>query len=154
MDLGNPPDVRHTPTPHLTTPLFMRHPLDIADAKPALLTSRRHVARTAHTCCECLDIIQPGTVYEHVRGLWCRTWRTFKTCASCTELRHETNEGHAFLFEELAETIDEWWRAWQPSHNAPDRADKAALAPAVRRFRQRLRRSCKTSTRSDADTRG
>lgn len=138
-------------TGRTTDTLRMLNHADIADAMPARVNTRHPVARTKHECCECLGVIVPGTVYEHVRGIWNGRWRGFKTCTPCVELRHEANEGGPFLFEELAETVDEWWRGWQPSGDAEDRAEKAALAGAVQRFRQRLRRRNGTAVRTSAD---
>ena len=116
--------------------------IDIAGARPSVVTVRERIARSTHRCCECGDTIVPGEPYEHVRGCWDAQWRSYKTCTPCTALRHTVHEGGPYLYEGLAEAVAEWWRGWMPlKTDCADRADKAAEGHAVRRFRARVRRA-------------
>lgn len=54
---------------------------------PAFCQVETRKARKPHKCWECRAAIDPGEVYEHVRGKWDGDIWTFKTCALCLELR-------------------------------------------------------------------
>lgn len=82
-------------------------PLTSGDDEPAKFhrkTSRQ--ARKLHTCTECRESIAPGAKYEHVSGCWGSYVDTFKTCASCVEIRdHFACNG--FIYGQIWEDIKE-----------------------------------------------
>ncbi|WP_052700080.1 hypothetical protein [Methylocucumis oryzae] len=58
-------------------------------------TLYREVWRKAikeHKCCECQDVIKIGERYQYVAGVWEGQFSTFKTCASCVDVRLEVND--------------------------------------------------------------
>jgi hypothetical protein len=44
-------------------------------------------ARVAHTCTECHNTIDVGTLYEKVWGVWEGDMHTFSTCSQCFDIR-------------------------------------------------------------------
>ena len=46
-------------------------------------------ARKRHTCVECGDSIQPGSLYERAEVLDDGVWSRFRTCARCCNVRDE-----------------------------------------------------------------
>jgi hypothetical protein len=60
---------------------------------PSFFNEERVRARKQHTCCECLEPILQGEVYERCSGLWDGGFQTFKTCAHCADLRKEAGTG-------------------------------------------------------------
>jgi len=44
-------------------------------------------ARKVHRCCECDKDINPGQIYQVVRGLWDGRWSGYKTCMFCATVR-------------------------------------------------------------------
>lgn len=58
-------------------------------AQAEVCTETYRTARKEHRCCECGGTIQPGAVYEYVRGLWDGYWSTFKTCLPCARIRQD-----------------------------------------------------------------
>jgi len=83
---------------------------------PAFSTTVHRVARKQHRCCECMDIIEPGDVYERVHGCWDGQFLTFKTCLHCETARDDLIQAHkdlewvgddgaAFMFQRLEEQL-------------------------------------------------
>jgi len=64
--------------------------------RPSFLDLKIILARKDHECCECHTPILPGTKYERVNGVWGGEWTTFKTCMSCSDIRHELRDGHCW----------------------------------------------------------
>lgn len=58
------------------------------DGMPDVFDERMVVARKKHRCCECYTDINPGDVYERIKGLWDGEWSTYKTCERCSDLRN------------------------------------------------------------------
>ena len=56
---------------------------------PDVYVPRIIKARKEHTCDECGEAIRPGTLYEHVRGLWDGVWSTHRTCHPCVLIRRD-----------------------------------------------------------------
>ena len=56
-------------------------------------TTSRPKARKPHECCECGEAIPAGAVYERLTGVWDGDAATFKTCASCVEIRDHFARG-------------------------------------------------------------
>jgi len=54
----------------------------------AVSSTKWRKARIEHICCECHEPIQPGEIYEYVKGYW-DGWDSFKTCKTCTTIREE-----------------------------------------------------------------
>ncbi len=59
-------------------------------------TTKLRRARKAWECCECCETIQPGDLYEHMRGLYEDEWDTYRTCARCCNVRKDFFVGHVF----------------------------------------------------------
>ena len=85
------------------------------------VTSR--VARRAHRCCECGDVIEPGETYFETAGKWDREFATFATCDCCQWQRDYLVElGHCVVYGELEEDWNdewenaEWQRKWHEEH--------------------------------------
>lgn len=77
-------------------------PLQSGDEEgPAVFLQRTIVARKPHTCTECGEQIQPKTAYEQVTGCWDHRWSTYKTCASCVEIRDHFACDNGWLFGQL-----------------------------------------------------
>lgn len=67
-------------------------------------TITRPKSSKEHRCEECDEIIPVGAHYERTEGLWDGSWRTYKTCLSCVEIRdHFQCDGWLFgcLWEDL-----------------------------------------------------
>jgi len=63
-------------------------------------------ANKEHKCYECSTIIQQGDNYLQIKGLWDGSWRNFKMCLNCKQLRDKLQEsidclGIGELYEEL-----------------------------------------------------
>lgn len=54
---------------------------------PACFTQKNRRARKPHSCIECSKAIAPGTVYEHISGIWDGRPDSFSTCLRCVVLR-------------------------------------------------------------------
>jgi len=74
---------------------------------PSILEETFPKARKKHICCECGSDIDPGEIYQKIKGLWEDEWLTFKTCMICYNIRHEANrqEECSIPFECLFETV-------------------------------------------------
>lgn len=44
-------------------------------------------ARKKHHCCECHKLIEPGTKYVNICGVWDGKWATYKTCLKCDHIK-------------------------------------------------------------------
>lgn len=67
-------------------------------------------ARKQHKCSECRGIIEPGTEYENVRGLWDGDFQAYKTYSDCMSLRKEFFSRGYFLgtiWGDFREFVDE-----------------------------------------------
>jgi len=60
-------------------------------------------ARKQHSCCECGQPIVVGQRYEHAAGLWDGHWETYRTCATCAQIR--TSLFHGWMYGRLWEDI-------------------------------------------------
>lgn len=81
------------------------------DYDPAeFVQSEERTARKPHKCCECGHQIEPGEVYEHVRGKWGGEISTFDTCEMCVELREALSDyyGGCFQYGGLQEEYHEY----------------------------------------------
>ena len=47
------------------------------------------IARKTHECCECGEIIQPGTKYEYAVGKFEGAMWSYKTCMVCRQIRND-----------------------------------------------------------------
>ena len=57
------------------------------DYTASLYVAERRTARKTHRCKECGRQIQPGEIYEHVRGIWDGMPDTVRTCPHCLAIR-------------------------------------------------------------------
>lgn len=44
-------------------------------------------ANKKHRCCECNNLIKPGTHYIKITGVWNSEWSTYKTCLRCDHIK-------------------------------------------------------------------
>jgi hypothetical protein len=78
------------------------------DYDPADVYNQSEVkARKPHRCCECLQEIPPGAIYERVSMLFEGKWLRYDTCKSCKEIRDVFRCGEGFVFESLWENMHE-----------------------------------------------
>ena len=61
-------------------------------------------ARKKYTCCECGEMILPGSIYQRCYGKWDGHVDTFKTCMACYNIRKYYFSGRC-SFESLREEI-------------------------------------------------
>jgi hypothetical protein len=62
---------------------------DLDYDEPRIYNKATRQARKRHKCFECDAWIEPGTVYEHVSGLYDGAWFTFKTHLPCAGIRRD-----------------------------------------------------------------
>ena len=67
---------------------------------PGVSWRKKPTARKEHLCGECRLPIEPGETYERVEGVWEGDWQTFKTCATCVEVRNRFYCG-SYIFGEV-----------------------------------------------------
>lgn len=82
------------------------YPIDVYD-QPSVYRMGERVARAQHVCCECGGTIGPGQRYEYVTGCYDGSWRCFKTCIGCRNLRSDLACGGGYLHEGLSEAVFE-----------------------------------------------
>lgn len=74
---------------------------------PDLFRSTIRKARKPHKCCECGTIIQPGSKYADIFGIWEGDAKGYKQCLRCYQISEKIAEkddcGHGFgeLYEHL-----------------------------------------------------
>lgn len=80
-----------------------------------LYKSQMRTARKEHKCSECRGPILKGENYEYVSGLWQSSFRTFKTCDRCLDIRDYTlshtpcvNWSHGGLILDCHEKIEQY----------------------------------------------
>jgi hypothetical protein len=61
--------------------------IDNFEDRPSFSREQWRVARKPHVCCECREVIEPGSKYEYVAGCWSGEWDEFKTCETCVRIR-------------------------------------------------------------------
>ena len=70
--------------------------VDDYEEEPDVFEQKIVKAKTVHWCYECRDVIEKGTEYEYVKGLWEGTFSVYKTCLDCVSLRAEFFTGYVF----------------------------------------------------------
>lgn len=70
---------------------------------PVCYTQSEPTANTRHRCCECRGVIEPGTKYQRITGVWDGEGATYKLCLACDSLR----DAHQARLR--AEGLDEDW---------------------------------------------
>ena len=56
---------------------------------PSCIEERIRTAQKEYECCECREEIKKGEKYEFVRGMWCGSWSTYRTCLTCVSIRND-----------------------------------------------------------------
>lgn len=64
------------------------------------VTSRK--ARKIYSCCECGATIGVGEPHEYISALW-DSFRSFRTCAGCAEVRKKTCQEIGFLWSDFGD---------------------------------------------------
>lgn len=71
-------------------------------------TADMRKARKPHRCCECRQIITPGSIYESVRMATDGEFQTYQTCHLCVEIRNAFTCGKGWLFTVVWEDMEEY----------------------------------------------
>lgn len=83
---------------------------------PTAFKQKNRKARKQHKCCECHHEINIGEHYEYSSGIWDGEPSSYKTCASCVEVRDiyvSLPENETCCFGELAcEISDSYFCEW------------------------------------------
>jgi hypothetical protein len=109
---------------------FQCCPLSEGDEPAHFSRSVTRTARKEHKCCECCEPIPVGATYEHYIGKWDGDLSTYKTCASCVEIRnHFACNGWVFtmLWADLEEGFFPDMRAGGPCMEGLSAAAKGRL---------------------------
>lgn len=77
------------------------------DESASVCNTRTRKAIKNHQCAECKETVLKGTKYEHVKGLWDKSWSEFKTCLSCVEIRNHFGCEDGWTYGELWSQIEE-----------------------------------------------
>ncbi len=77
---------------------------DEVSASFASTVTRR--AKKPHVCCECRESIPAGATYESCTGCWDGHFSTYKTCASCVEIRNHF-ACNGWMFEQVWQDIED-----------------------------------------------
>lgn len=88
------------------------------------------VARKAHVCTECHEVIPAKSKYERTEGLWDGEWSTFKTCLSCVEIRDHFSCGgwvYGLLWSDIEENFFPDMKAGGPCMEGLSPAAKGRL---------------------------
>ena len=97
-------------------------------------------AHRPHRCCECASAIATAQRYERTDGLWEGRWEHYVTCEPCVELRSTVSCGDGWVYGELAEASEEWYRGWSVARTPdPERRAKAQVGRMVAAMRRRRR---------------
>jgi hypothetical protein len=56
---------------------------------PSCFWARAETSRVDRICCECGRVIPPGALHENAVGKWSGDFRSFRTCAECSEVRED-----------------------------------------------------------------
>lgn len=82
---------------------------------PTMFSEVWHKAAKEHKCCECGGVIGNGQQYQHVAAVYDGTFRTYKTCEKCADLRDALQEVSCPTFCGLAEEYFEYLNQFLPS---------------------------------------
>ncbi len=76
---------------------------------PQAFTKKIRRSRKEHKCCECKQVIKVGSEYEYCSGIWEGQPDSFKTCASCADVRDHYISEHKepIGFGDLANNVSE-----------------------------------------------
>jgi hypothetical protein len=79
-----------------------------AEPKSGTYSSAVVKGRKDHHCCECGRAIPKGTPHEVDKGIWDGSWRSYRTCMICRQIRKDFMECswiYGQLWEDLREAL-------------------------------------------------
>lgn len=101
---------------------------------PSFYKRQERTARKRHRCAECTGLIEAGTRYDYIRGVWEGEFSAYHTCVDCVQASSLLEcFAHGCLFDDLNEC--HYIRVHRAKRRHSDQQARDALAGMERRRR-------------------